>query len=276
MIIVNFFSRFRRRTSADSSLFLENESGMHRLCFGNGSARLVQFVTTLCLMLFISYSNAWGSTETFDFSSGSYNSTDKIITWTGTSCTIVQSKGGSNTAVNSDYTGTNLRWYASHDITFTPAANITITSIVLVGKKDGKNSYYGQTMTEQSSTSATITNTSTTTTTVTGNWTSSSALKLRMGSQFRLTSVTITYCKNPTATSNGTFLLTINICMRQLRFLRLSFFLSAVIYNISTGSSRDHLPRNIQYRTFLFGPSLPFQSILVRITFASCTSVYHA
>ena len=166
----------------------------------------LRMVATLLLVISVGVGNVWGaaSTETFDFSSGSYNNTDKIITWTGTSCTIVQSQGGSNTAVNSSYTGTNLRWYASHDVTFTPKSNITITSIVLVGAKSGSTKYYGQTMTEQSSTSATITNTTTTTTTVTGSWTPSTALTLRMGTQFRLTSVTITYCKTPSATSNGT------------------------------------------------------------------------
>ena len=167
---------------------------------------MLKLVSVMAILLTVGVGEIWGdaSTETFDFSSGSYNSTDQIITWTGTSCTIVQSKGGSNTAVNSSYTGTNLRWYASHDVTFTPKSNITITSIVLVGAKSGSNKYYGQTMTEQSSTSATISNTTTTTTTVTGSWTPSTALTLRMGTQFRLTSVTITYCKTPSATSNGT------------------------------------------------------------------------
>ena len=138
----------------------------------------------------------WGAEESFDFSSGTYSGSGNTgqISWLGTSCTILQTKGdNTSNNVNSTYNGTNLRWYQYHYVRFTPAANVTITKVVLVGTSSQK----GQTMTKTSnSADASITTTSATyTTEVTGTWTSSSFLELKMGSQFRLGSVTIIYTK---------------------------------------------------------------------------------
>ena len=145
-------------------------------------------------MAVLSIGQVWAvDPEVFDFStstsSGSGNTLQ--LSWEGTSCTIVQTKGESTSNVNSTYNGTNLRWYASHYVTFTPKTNVTISKVVLVGKS-GKT---GQTMTKtENSGAASITTTASTfTTEVTGAWTPSSPLQLKMGSQFQLTSVTITY-----------------------------------------------------------------------------------
>ncbi len=150
---------------------------------------------TFMLLFLLGSLNVWGaSPETFDFSSGVYSGANAtgIITWQGTSCTIVQSKGeNTSNNVNSSYVGTNLRWYANHYVTFTPKSGITITKVVLTGKS-GKT---GQTMTKTSdSGAASITTTAATyVTEITGSWTSSSVLQIKMGTQFQLNSVVITY-----------------------------------------------------------------------------------
>ena len=191
--------------------FLLNRSGMSpEVTCRKGRHSLDPILSRLCLasliclcMLTVGVGNAWGATETFDFSSGTAtgSGSSRIITWSGTSCTIVQAKGGSGTDVSNSYTGTNLRWYASHDITFTPKSGVTISQITLTGSANDKT---GQTMTERTSTSATI-SAAGRTTTVSGTWTSSSVLTLRMGTQFRLSSVVITYTTGGGSTYSITY-----------------------------------------------------------------------
>lgn len=170
---------------------------------GFGSKSLLKLVSILALIFTLGIGSVWGASETFDFSSGTAtgSGSSRIITWSGTSCTIVQAKGGSATDVSNSYTGTDLRWYASHDITFTPKSGVTISQITLTGSANDKT---GQTMTEQTSTSATI-SAAGRTTTVSGTWTSSSALTLRMGTQFRLSSVVITYTTGGGSTYSITY-----------------------------------------------------------------------
>ena len=57
--------------------------------------------------------------------------TTGIITWSGTSCSFVQTKESSSTNVNSSYVSAP-RWYASHKVTFTANTGYNLTKVVVV------------------------------------------------------------------------------------------------------------------------------------------------
>lgn len=150
----------------------------------------------LLLVLILTCGNVWGAEETITFSSSTSTTSGSgntfTITWTnGTSCTINQSRGTSNTNV-ANYT-TAPRWYQNHLITFTPRSGYTISKVVITDSSSNN----GQTMTFNSG-SGSIDKTSNTVTTVSGSW--SSAFILKMGSQCRPSTVKITY--TPSGTSH--------------------------------------------------------------------------
>ena len=150
----------------------------------------MRFAVVLTLIFTLGVGNVLGAEETITFSSStsttSGSGTSFTITWTnGTSCTINQSKGTSSTNV-ANYT-TAPRWYQNHLITFTPRSGYTISKVVVTASSSSNN---GQTMAFDPG-EGTIKNTSKTVTTVTGSW--SSAFSLKMGSQCRPSTVTITY-----------------------------------------------------------------------------------
>ena len=159
----------------------------------NNGARVAQewlkYAAMLVMLFTLGVGNAWGAEETITFSSSTSTTSGSgntfTITWTnGTSCTIDQSRGTSNTNV-ANYT-TAPRWYQNHLITFTPRSGYTISTVVITASSSNN----GQTMTFESG-SGSIVNTSSTVTTVTGSW--SSAFTLKMGKQCRPSTVKITY-----------------------------------------------------------------------------------
>ena len=81
--------------------------------------------------------NAAGSaeekSEKINLNNGSYSvsGTDGIITWSGTSCTFVQTKENASNSVSSSYVSAP-RWYAGHKVTFTANTGYAITKVVVV------------------------------------------------------------------------------------------------------------------------------------------------
>ena len=142
----------------------------------------------------------WATSYNFTLSTtGSYDSTDKTITWSDSYCTILQAKGNSQSNVNSSYVS-SPRWYSGHLITFTPASGYNITKIIITATESG---YNGKTMTVSSG-GGTVENTSTTVSTWTGSISNSSPLTLKMGSQCRVSTVNITYEALDSRTAVGT------------------------------------------------------------------------
>ena len=127
--------------------------------------RLKLFFACL-LMAVLSIGNVWGSTEeTITLSNGSF-STDHID-WSGTSCTVSQTKGTSSTAVNSSYISAP-RVYKGHVLSFVAKTNYKIDSI----KITVSGTYYGNSMTAGTAiSSGTVTDN---TTAVSRSWTSTS------------------------------------------------------------------------------------------------------
>ncbi len=71
--------------------------------------------------------------ETIDLSKGSY--ANNVITWSGTSCSFVQSKNTSSTNVNSSYVA-KPRWYKEHKVAFTANEGYTITKVEVTCTSD--------------------------------------------------------------------------------------------------------------------------------------------
>lgn len=122
--------------------------------------------------------------ETITLSSGSYSSTAKNITWTGTSCSINQTQGSSSTAVNSSYVSAP-RWYAKHVITFKANDGYTLTGATVVCTSTSYASAL-KGSTYSTGASATVSG-STVTITTDGDFT------ITMGAQARISSVVVTY-----------------------------------------------------------------------------------
>lgn len=130
--------------------------------------------------------------EIIDLSKGVFVGGDKpIITWSGTSCSFVQTKGTSNTPPNEDYIAAP-RWYQNNVITFKANAGYEITKVVVTcvnGKNDNYkyvNALKDSTYSPKETTSATASETKVTITTA-GDFT------ITMGAQSRISSVVVYY-----------------------------------------------------------------------------------
>ena len=128
----------------------------------------------------------WGESEKITLANvaGSGSGNSYQITWSGTSCTITQTKENSSTSVNSSYISAP-RWYQGHKIIFTSKSGYTIMGATIVCTSSSyadalKNSTYS------TGVSATV---SSSTVTIT----SSGDFEITMGAQSRISSVTVIY-----------------------------------------------------------------------------------
>ena len=76
----------------------------------------LKMIALMCLMMVLGGANVWAEEEVISLANGSF--ANDQITWTGTSCSIIQSKGNNNnTAPKSNYVSAP-RWYKSHVVSF--------------------------------------------------------------------------------------------------------------------------------------------------------------
>lgn len=124
--------------------------------------------------------------EEIVLANGTYSGegTTGIITWTGTSCSFVQTKEESTSNVNSSYVSAP-RWYASHKVTFTANTGYTITKVVVVCT-EAKYATVLKDSTYSDGASATVSGSTVTITT-------SGDFAVTMGAQSRISSVTVYY-----------------------------------------------------------------------------------
>lgn len=106
------------------------------------------------------------------------------ITWSGTSCSFVQTNESSTTNVNKSYVSAP-RWYASHKVTFTANTGYTITKVVVVCTSSNYADALGG-ATYSAGANASVSG-STVTITTSGNF------NVKMGAQSRISSVTVYY-----------------------------------------------------------------------------------
>ena len=128
----------------------------------------------------------WADSYNYDFSSGGTNNSSAnpvTNTWSTSYFTILQEKGSSSNNVGNYLT--SPRWYQNHTVTITPAANVTITQIVI--NCSGNNN--GQDISPSTGSVSKSGNNST----WSGTITSSSPLTLTMGTQCRPSSLDVTY-----------------------------------------------------------------------------------
>lgn len=136
----------------------------------------------LTLMLLAVVNTAMGAEETINLANGVYDGSQ--ITWSGTSCTITQARGSSTTNVNKNYIAAP-RWYKSHDVTFAAKEGYIITGATVVcTTAPYANALQSSTFSNGASASV---NSSTVTITTIGDF------NISMGSQSRISSVTVNY-----------------------------------------------------------------------------------
>ena len=127
--------------------------------------------------------------ETITLANGTF--ANNTITWSGTSCSFVQTKGTSNTQPNKSYIKAP-RWYQNNVITFKANTGYNITKVVVtcVNSKNDNYKYVNalknSTYSPEKTTSATASDTEVTITTA-GDFT------ITMGAQSRISSVVVYY-----------------------------------------------------------------------------------
>lgn len=127
--------------------------------------------------------------EEIVLANGTYSGsgTAGIITWSGTSCTFVQTKEDSSSNVNSSFVSAP-RWYKGHKVTFTANTSYTITKVVVVCTSNSYATALGNS-TYSTGASASVSG-STVTITTSGNF------DVTMGAQSRISSVTVYYSES--------------------------------------------------------------------------------
>ena len=127
--------------------------------------------------------------ETIDLSKGSYSGSGNTgtITWTGTSCSFVQTKENSVTNVNQSYVSAP-RWYVSHKISFTANSGYSLTKVVITCASASYASVL-QKSTYTTGASASV-NSSVVTITTDGDF------SVTMGAQSRISSVQVYYTES--------------------------------------------------------------------------------
>ena len=151
----------------------------------------LKMIALMCLMMVLGGANAWAEEEEISLAKGSYANSQ--ITWTGTSCSIIQSKGNSTVTVNSSYIA-KPRWYKSHVVSFEAKKGYKIDGAIITSQNsDNKTDPNG--LANSTYTNATAT--------VNGNLVeikASGDFKIVLSEQCRIIKITILYTNlNPSS-----------------------------------------------------------------------------
>ena len=137
------------------------------------------------------FKEAKADSASLTFSSGSMSA--GVITWTSAHLTIAQAQGGGSSAPSGDYIAAP-RWYSGNTITFTPAANETLTGLVITANTANYATALANSFNNETANSATASSADPYTVTWAGSKTA--AFSITMTAQCRLkgsSSVDITY-----------------------------------------------------------------------------------
>lgn len=124
--------------------------------------------------------------ETITLSKGTF--ANNTITWSGTSCSFVQTKGTSSTQPNKNYI-TAPRWYQNNVITFTANAGYKIAKVVVTCTTEEYAKVFTNTATKYSPEATTIATVSSKEVTIT----TAGDFTITMGAQSRISSVVVYY-----------------------------------------------------------------------------------
>lgn len=97
----------------------------------------LKMIALMCLMMVLGGANVWAEEEVISLANGSF--ANNQITWNGTSCSIIQSKGNSSTAPKSNYVSAP-RWYSGHKVSFKANEGYKIEGAIIASDKNLSNS----------------------------------------------------------------------------------------------------------------------------------------
>ena len=144
----------------------------------------LKMIALMCLMMVLGGANVWAEEEVISLANGSFAKDQ--ITWTGTSCSIIQSKGTSSTPPKSDYVNAP-RWYQSHVVSFEAKKGYKIDGAIITSQ-NSKDKPNPKGLANSNYTNATAT--------VNGNLVeikASGDFKIVLGEQCRIKNITILY-----------------------------------------------------------------------------------
>lgn len=151
----------------------------------------LKMIALMCLMMVLGGANVWAEEEVISLANGSF--ANDQITWTGTSCSIIQSKGTSITPPKSDYVNAP-RWYQSHVVSFEAKKGYKIDGAIITSQ-NSKDKPNPKGLANSNYTNATAT--------VNGNLVeikASGDFKIVLGEQCRIKNITILYTNlNPSS-----------------------------------------------------------------------------
>lgn len=148
----------------------------------------LKMIALMCLMMVLGGANVWAEEEVISLANGSF--ANGQITWTGTSCSIIQSKNGAQTPPNRSYIGAP-RWYSGNKVSFKANEGYKIEGALITCK----NTNYATALGTSKYTNATakVNNTIVTIT-------ASGDFEVTLGGQSRISKITIIYSKDTPTT----------------------------------------------------------------------------
>ena len=96
----------------------------------------LKMIALMCLMMVLGGANVWAEEEVISLANGSF--ANDQITWTGTSCSIIQSKGTSSNPPKSNYVS-EPRWYKSHVVSFEAKKGYKIDGAIITNQDKDNN-----------------------------------------------------------------------------------------------------------------------------------------
>ena len=96
----------------------------------------LKMIALMCLMMVLGGANVWAEEEVISLANGSF--ANNQITWNGTSCSIIQSKGTSTTAPKSNYVS-KPRWYKSHVVSFKAKEGYKLEGAIITNNNSDDN-----------------------------------------------------------------------------------------------------------------------------------------
>lgn len=144
----------------------------------------LKMIALMCLMMVLGGAKVWAEEEVISLANGSF--ANGQITWTGTSCSIIQSKGTSSNPPKSDYVNAP-RWYQSHVVSFEAKKGYKIDGAIITCTSKAyatalKNSTYTNATANVKNTIVTIT--------------ASGDFNVTLGAQSRISKIIIKYSKD--------------------------------------------------------------------------------
>ena len=148
----------------------------------------LKMIALMCLMMVLGGANVWAEEEVISLANGSF--ANKQITWTGTSCSIIQSQNGAQTPPNKSYINAP-RWYSGNKVSFKANEEYKIEGALITCK----NTDYAKALGTSKYTNATakVNNTIVTIT-------ASGDFEVTLGGQSRISKITIIYSKDTPTT----------------------------------------------------------------------------